>query len=322
MNRAAAKVALLAGSLLFAAIAGELALRVIGYEYRPMAIATGKASDARVYHLFSDENFVYDPELIWRPKAGFGVFNSSGFRGPEVGAGDQGVRIAAVGDSNTLGWSGPDGANWPADLGRLMAAGGVEGGVINAGVWGYSSHQGVPRTRQVLELGPQIVLISFGSNDAHRVSRSDADFSRRSLGSRRLQRALEGLRMVQLGAAVMGRLGRGDGELRPRVSEEDYEGNLELMIGETRAAGATPVLLTRPFHGTVVDTEGWKHFGPSYNLATARVAERLKVPLIDIYSFFKEMDELFADESHFTDEGHRRAAAIVFEHLRPFLSER
>jgi hypothetical protein len=34
------------------------------------------------------------------------------------------------------------------------------------------------------------------------------------------------------------------------------------------------------------------------------------------------MDGLFADESHFTDEGHRRAAAIIFEHLRPFLADR
>lgn len=31
-------------------------------------------------------------------------------------------------------------------------------------------------------------------------------------------------------------------------------------------------------------------------------------------------DELFADESHFTEEGHRVAAAIVFQDLRPLLS--
>ncbi len=316
MSRLAPKLVLLLGSIALALASTEVALRLIGYEYRPMQIATGSRSDAREYHLFGDENFVFDSELIWRPKAGFGVFNSLGFRGPEVGAKNGSLRIATVGDSNTLGWSGVDGANWPADLEQRLASGGVENEVINAGVWGYSSHQGVPRVRQVLELEPDIVLISFGSNDAHQVSRSDAEFSRRTQGRLRVSRALQGLRVAQLTRSVLDRSDSGDLALEPRVDGEAYEENLRLMVEEARVAGAVPVLLTRPFYGTVSNPQTWKHRGPDYNAATARVAASLDVLVIDVHAFFKERDELFADESHFTEEGHQIAAAVVYEHLR------
>ncbi len=322
MKGVAARLGLLVVSLGVALGAGEAVLRGAGYEYHPMRITAGDANDARAYHLFGDQNFVYDPELIWRPRAGFGVFNSLGFRGPEVGSREPALRIATVGDSNTLGWAGADGANWPGELGRLLSAAGVDAEVVNAGVWGYSSHQGVPRTREVLALEPDLVLISFGANDAHHVSRSDADFSNRSLARRRLENAVGSLRSAQLLTAALDRLAPPSGEPRRRVALDDYRRNLETMIDDVRRAGAVPVLLTRPYVGIVLGDAHWKHVAPDYNLATVEVGERLQVPVVDVFSFFKERDALFADESHFTEEGHRQAAAVVFEHLRPWLATR
>ena len=58
--------------LTLAAVEGVLALA--GYEYTPLSIEAAPGADARQYHLFEDSNFVYDPDLIWRPKAGFSVF--------------------------------------------------------------------------------------------------------------------------------------------------------------------------------------------------------------------------------------------------------
>jgi len=46
------------------------------------------------------------------------------------------------------------------------------------------------------------------------------------------------------------------------------------------------------------------------------------VPIVDVYSFFKDRTDLFADESHFTAEGHQLAARIVFDHLRPLIAGR
>ncbi len=318
----AAKIGLLVLSLGAALGVAEVVLRAAGYEYQPLQITVGNAGDARAYHLFGDQNFVYDPRLIWRPRAGYGVFNELGFRGPEVGPRNRALRIATVGDSNTLGWAGPDGANWPAELGRRLAEAGVEAEVVNAGVWGYSSYQGVARTREALALEPHLVLISFGANDAHPVSRPDAEFFGRSLARRRFENAFAGLRSVQLLAAGIDRLDPAGGEPRQRVSREDYRRNLETMIDDVRRAGAVPVLLTRPYVGPVLGDTHWKRLAPEYNLATVAVAEGQALLLIDVFSFFKEMDELFADESHFTEEGHRLAAALIFEHLRPLLAAR
>jgi phospholipase/lecithinase/hemolysin len=39
---------------------------------------------------------------------------------------------------------------------------------------------------------------------------------------------------------------------------------------------------------------------------------------VDVYSFFKGQERFFSDESHFTAEGHRRAADILAIHLRPW----
>jgi lysophospholipase L1-like esterase len=109
-----------------------------------------------------------------------------------------------------------------------------------------------------------------------------------------------------------------EGELRHRVGLDEYEANLAEMVRLARAHGAQAMLLTRPFTGPVFERH-WKQFGSDYNEATVRVAEREDVPLIDVYSFFKDRDRYFGDESHFTEDGHRLAAGIVFERLEPLM---
>ena len=320
-RRTGARLLLLLVATLFSLGAAELALRLAGYEYRPMQVAAGPDPDARFYHLFSDAHFVYDPELIWRPRPGHAPFNAMGYRGPEVGPlrlpGT--VRIFALGDSNTLGWADEEGANWPAELGRLLRAQGGGYEVVNAGVWGYSSFQGLARLREVLELSPDLVLISFGSNDAHRVARPDSDFARRPLLLRRLELTLREWRLMQLLAAVREGVRPAQAALRPRVDLEEYEHNLRSMVEACRRRDAVPVLLPRPFVGPVTDELWWKNFGADYNRAAARVAEAEGVLLIDLYSFFKPREDLFADESHFTAPGHRAAAEIVRLHLQALL---
>lgn len=320
-RRIAARLLLLLVATAVSLGVAELALRLVRYEYRPMTVAAGPDPDARFYHLFSDDHFVYDPELIWRPRSGHAPFNAMGYRGPEVRpARPPGrVRIFTLGDSNTLGWADEEGANWPAELGRLLRAEGGDVEVINAGVWGYSSFQGRARLREVLELSPDLVLISFGSNDAHRVARPDSDFARRPLLLRRLESTFRDWRLVQLLVAVREGFRPAGARLRPRVDLEEYEANLRSMVETCRRRDATPVLLTRPFVGPVTDELWWKNFGADYNRVTARVAAEAGVLLIDLYSFFKPREELFADESHFTAPGHRAAAEIVRLHLEALL---
>jgi lysophospholipase L1-like esterase len=321
MNRTLGRVALLVGSVAISIVATEQLLRLLDYEYRPVSVEVGDTEDARLYHLFGSEHFVYDPELIWKPRPGVSVFNEEGFRGPLMGgAREPGrLRIIAVGDSNTLGWAGPSGSSWPAALGQLLERKGISADVVNAGVWGYSSLQGVGRVRQIVAREPDIVLISFGSNDAVRVAIPDRRFAGKSERRRVFERWFNGFRVGQLTTAVANSVRRGGRHLVPRVELSEYRENLHEMTRLASAAGAQPVLLTRPFELQIPDDTWWKNFGGEYNLATAEVAVELGVPVVDFYSYFKGHRELFADESHFTGRGHAEAARILFEDLSPIL---
>jgi lysophospholipase L1-like esterase len=318
-----ARVLLLVATLLFSLVAVEQLLRALGFQYRTVSIEVIHQNDARLFHLFDDSHFVYDPVLIWRPKRNYEIFNSQGYRGPELAEvkPPRERRIFTVGDSNTLGWAGVDGPNWPAELGERLRRQDPTIQVMNAGVWGYSSYQGLERLREALAWQPDLVLVSFGANDAHVVPRGDRTFAAESLFTRQSARWLRWVlhfRLGQLAAAAWDGVAQPEGEGRHRVELDEYRSNLSEMIRLGREAGAEVVLLTRPFIGPVRKENWWKQYGPTYNRATVEVGEAEKALVVDIYSFFKDEDRFFSDESHFTLEGHQRAADILATHLRPW----
>src|SRR5262245_49800303 len=181
LSRLLKKTGLALFSLLLALALVEGLLRLVGYSYTPLSIQViQNYSEWRYFHAFEDKHFVYDPYLIWRPRSDAPGFNSQGYRGREISLekrpGD--YRIFAVGDSNTLGWIGHGDPNWPAYLEQyLNEKGGGRFTVINAGAYGYSSFQGLRRFQEALPFHPDMVLISFGCNDAMRVTISDAEFA-------------------------------------------------------------------------------------------------------------------------------------------------
>ncbi len=81
MKAALARLALVAGALVVGLWLVEKTLDVIGFEYRPINVEIGDGvKDARYYHSFADNAFVYDPRLIWRPRPAHGIFNRQGLR--------------------------------------------------------------------------------------------------------------------------------------------------------------------------------------------------------------------------------------------------
>ena len=303
-------------------LVAELLLSIVGYEYTPMTIELAGRSDHRAYHMFEDSHFTYDSGLLWRPKNGFDTFNDQGFRGPtleSVKPADA-YRIFAIGDSNTLGWAGSDGANWPQFLTDELEASGRQLTVVNAGVWGYSSFQGVLRFRETLAYDPDMVLISFGSNDAHRVIQSDREFA---ASPWRMSSAYGGLaryRFGQLVVATLDRFSLREAEpVRPRVTLDEYRANLIEIIQAARSRSIEVVLLTRPYVGDIPSDTWWMNFGRDYNVATAEVAREQRVTLVDVYSVFKDRGTFFADESHFTDEGHHLAARFIADGIRALI---
>lgn len=129
----------------------------------------------------ADLMFEWDAERFWKLKPNVHiddpdnplwrgtVSNSLGFRGPEFAlqADPETRRVVCFGDSSTFGIGTTADDAWPAQLESLINANGpVAVEVINAGVPGYTSWQGLQHMRQELDrLNPDVVLASYANND-------------------------------------------------------------------------------------------------------------------------------------------------------------
>ena len=76
--------------------------------------------------------------------------------------------IAAFGDSLSAGFGVEPGKSYPDDLQRLLDAGGYRYRVVNLGVSGDTTTDGVQRLPSVLAVHPAIVILEFGGNDGLR----------------------------------------------------------------------------------------------------------------------------------------------------------
>ena len=143
------------------------------------------------------------------------VSNSLGFRGPEftLAKAPDTLRVVCFGDSSTFGIGARMEDTWPAQLQQLLAEGIVDGNasaadetsvrrveVINAGVPGYTSHQGLQHMRQKLdEFDPDIVMASYANNDFwHWDDQTDAQHAERLNRAGSLRRVLMQSRIVQI----------------------------------------------------------------------------------------------------------------------------
>jgi acyl-CoA thioesterase-1 len=76
--------------------------------------------------------------------------------------------IAAFGDSLSAGFGVAPGKSFPDDLQRLIDAAGFQYRVVNLGVSGDTTTDGVERLPTVLAVHPAIVILEFGGNDGLR----------------------------------------------------------------------------------------------------------------------------------------------------------
>ena len=133
----------------------------------------------------SDMMLESDPERFWKFKPNVRikdqanefwmghVSNSLGFRNPEfvLERAPGSFRVVCFGDSSTFGIGNDMPDTWPAQLeerlqASLLLAKYTRIEVINAGVPGYSSFQGLQHMRQELaRLKPDLVMASYANND-------------------------------------------------------------------------------------------------------------------------------------------------------------
>lgn len=167
----------------------------------------------------SDLMLDYDPERFWklRPNVVINdannsfwqgtVSNSLGFRSEEfqLARSPDSLRVVCFGDSSTFGIGSRMEHTWPSQLETLIAnsiqfsdVDKIE--VINAGVPGYSSYQGLQHMRQEIDrLQPDVVMASYANNDFwHWDQTTDEEHASRLSTKNRTRRLLMQSRVVQV----------------------------------------------------------------------------------------------------------------------------
>ena len=304
----AARALLVVGSLVVALVLIEIVLRIVDFRHEPFKV-TGSGGNKPLTLALTNESFVFDPWLLWKPRPSHGVFNDRGVRGTWPTADDERFRILVIGDSNTLGWINGSGTNWPGFLGERLPS--ERFLLINAASWGWSSFQGVRRMIDLEDLDPDLVIFGFGANDGHRRGISDQGFSERLDAFARWR----WWRLADLALATFDLVDRYR-STQARVPFDAFDANFREAHRWASERGAEIVFTTRPFREASDDPENWSYYVADYNAIARRLADELGAGLIDHAAWSAGRFELFTDNSHYTELGHRAAARIAHRSLR------
>lgn len=310
-------------------IAGQILTRTKIVEADPAmrTLLPQGVADFRTFHITADKYRMPDPVLLWRPMDRW-PYNSQHMKGtvaalpkpPDV------FRIICYGDSNT---DGPNENTWPERLEQLLnerrATTERRFEVLNAGVAGYSSYQGLLRFRQqVEEFDPDLIFVSFGWNDAApAVGQPDRLYQPPGPLYVAAERVLIRYRFYRVMQKLIRPSGpeRVDTDVQPRVPINDYLTNLDDFGKLSRANDIGVIYLTRPYE---VPREGMlKALGdmrirvPSYNDALRQFGQPEDVQFIDVHQHFafEGNKPLFTDDAHFSESGVDRMAELLYEHL-------
>jgi lysophospholipase L1-like esterase len=116
------------------------------------------------------------------------------------------------------------------------------------------------------------------------------------------------------------------------VSADDYQANLDRMVGECRKVGAKVVICTLPpinetayftRHETTPYDEagGAAEIWQSYRAAATAVAAKHKLPLVDLNATLRDEDWLSRDGVHPSEKGCRIIAARIAAAVAPLVKE-
>lgn len=206
---------------------------------------------------------------------------------------DSRSRIVVLGDSITKGVRTGVSAEetFAALLETDLQEQGLEIEVVNLGIGGERTDQAVQRlARDVASLEPVLVTVMYGTNDSY------VD----------------------------------QGRSESRLTADQFEDNLRLLVQELRRWGIQPVLMTEPRWGDKATLNG---VGENPNLRLGPFMERTRkicrdqnLPLIDHYKIWSdaqttgiEIGSWTTDQCHPNPEGHRQLAAAMLPVLQSFL---
>jgi len=301
-----------------------------------------------VWFYFHQGPFMPNPDRFWQltpnyvlrgkglPRGGVRIHNRQGFRDrdlPESKAAGE-IRVLCLGDSSTHGFMVTPFEAYPHQLELLLAKAipGSRVAVLNAGVPGYSSFQGM---KLLEEFGtfwqPDLLVISLGFNDSQPVNIADKQLEaspplvaalRRILFKSRIYLTLRDKirdRQREAGMLAIDQSGRAWGGNLPRVDGADFKSNLEEMAGWAGNRKIPVVLLS------LAEQEFMAAAGSGsiptireYRMAMDRLARAPGRARVDMAREWagKFMSFRMVDSIHTSAGGHREIAQALFETIR------
>lgn len=311
----------------------EICLTIVGFS--PKGVSVRVDPQRRFYFVTRSRNQLkekrrcsQDPLLFWRLDPRQGEVNSTGFRSKREYSlnKEKGVyRIICLGDSITYGVWVKTEETYPSLLEQMLNASSDSSRfeVINAGVMGYSSLQGLRQLkRDLLRYKPDLITVLFGFDDNHTaIAFSDKEqrtynkyifLLRNMLRNSRLYCLLEaslgwiGNRFVSSGNALS--LGI-SGQRKRRVEPEDYKRNLQEMV-KIAEENNFEILFLTPIVFRLRDKE--INYLRDY---AEMVPQGYAIDMLERFKRYQKESDLFLDGCHFTPPGHWVVAKEVYEAL-------
>lgn len=269
-----------------------------------------------------------DPLLFWRLNPRKGEINSAGFRSKKeysINKEKNTKRIICLGDSITYGvWVKKEEA-YPYILEEMLNASSdfEEFEVVNAGVMGYTSLQGLRQLkRDLIKYKPDLVTALFGFDDNHSVidySDKEQKTSNKYIFS--LQKILRNSKLYCL-LEISLRRGRHwfvsdknnlsqeiPGKIKRRVEPDDYRRNLQ-EIARLAEEKNFEVLFLTPVIFRLKEKE--INYLNNYK---EELPQEYDVDLLGELKRYQDQADLFLDSCHFTPAGHWVVAKTLYDTL-------
>jgi len=277
--------------------------------------------------------FVIDPDLFWRMRPNISVpgVDDTSIKTNFMGLRDDAQtwapsadtrRMLCLGDSVTFGYRVEAKQTYPEVLQRMLNAksGRVRYEVINAGMTGYSSFQGLHfLQRDGFRTKPFAVTACFGLNDSStRYGRSDREVWLADSRTRPVRQRLRSLRLYSLIRWGVLRLyaarRRPEAGSIARVSVREFRANLQTMACLCRDRGIHFLLLPPISSCSLDDLDVVPYIEAVRGLGTSG-----SIPVVDLFDMTATGPEAnwiyFADRAHPNPVGHRRIAERLYRAL-------
>jgi lysophospholipase L1-like esterase len=299
----------------------------------------------RVYEY--PDYFNKDHDLFWRLRSNIkagteflvpGSYrtNSIGLRGGDLATrlSQPQKRIACFGNSCTFGWRLDEDETYAKQLEQALDTASSTGDfeVINCGVPGYSTFQGLPMLKEYQPiLKPDFVTICYGWNDHWAAGFDIEDKDQRmppqfvldfqnTLSASYAYRSLKYLLLSNYEKQQEYTYNRE--APRYRVSLDDYRANLSAMIQFCRDNGIRPILITSPAGDADPGIENlMEQYHEHYNAAVRAVSASLNVPLVDAARIFEDHPEFYDNPKDDFIHYNKQGAAMIATRLADVVSQ-